>query len=392
MPKKKEAPFKMNKDGYYRTTFTVIDALGNKKRIPLRDKDPYALERKLMEKKFEYEKGLLVVNGNSTVEKWALEWLDTYKKNKIIEKSYKRYKTAITNYIVPKIGSIQLKDVKAFHIQNFLSELTNMSNYYIGFIYNALNSMFSKAVANDMILKNPCLGVEKPKGKLPVKRRALTPYEEDIFLKTAAKHHRGTMFKLILKCGLRPEEVRALDVRNFDFKNNKIIVSNAVESGTTNIKETKSESGERNVAIPLDFVSELKSVLPDKGLAFPSYATGKVMTEKNFYRSWDSFMRLMNIEAGAKLYRNAVIDKLIDENITPYYLRHTYCTHLAEKGIDMRVAQYLMGHSDITVTANIYTHVNPDMLKNVSKTMSATNVPKRKIKCKNLSKFKALAN
>ena len=357
MPKKKEAPFKLNKDGYYRTTFTVVDAQGNKKRIPLRDKDPYELERKLQQKKFEYERGLLVVNGNSTVEKWALEWLDTYKKPRVLTKCYNKHKSAINKYIIPEIGHMKLSDVKVIHIERLLNDLTHLSSDYIGFIYNALNSMFSKAVSNDLLVKNPCAYAEKPKGKQQTELRSLTSKEESIFLEIAKKHHRGVMFKISLKCGLRPGEVRALDRNDIDLKKHQIRIKNAVESGKTNIKETKTEKGVRIVPIPSDFEKELIEILPDSGLVFPSNSTGKVMTEQNYYRSWSSFKRLMNIEAGAKVYRNKILEPVIDDKITPYYLRHTYCTHLAEKGIDIRTAQYLMGHANIDITAKIYTHV-----------------------------------
>lgn len=388
MPKKKEAPFKLNKDGYYRTTFTVIDAQGNKKRIPLRDKDPFELERKLQQKKFEYERGLLVVNGNSTVEKWALEWLDTYKTN-VLSKQQQRYKGLIKNYIVPQIGSLQIKDVKSHHIQLVLNSCKDMSKSHISILYNTLNNIFEKAVASDMIFKNPCKCVERPKGSSG-SLRALTNDEEKTFLQVVPKHHRGIMFKLTYKCGLRPGEVRALDVSNVDLKNHRIKIKDAVESGNRKIKGTKTESGERLVPIPLDFEQELKLILPKKGLVFPSNATGKIMTEQNYNRSWHSFKRLMNIEAGATVYRNQVIAPVIDEELTPYYLRHTYCTNLAKSGVDIRTAQYLMGHSDIKVTANIYTHVNDDMLKKAQDLISAKNVPKRKLKCKNLNIIKGL--
>lgn len=376
-----ESKFKLNKDGYYRTTFTVIDAHGNKRRIPIRDKDPLNLERKLQEKKFEYERGLLVVNGNSTVEKWSYEWLYTYKKNKVLTKNYNKYLSAIKNYIIPQIGNMKLKDVKNIHIERLLNELTDFSDDYIRFIYNALNSMFSKAVSNDMIIKNPCLNAEKPKGKKANNRRALTPYEEEIFLKTVGKHPRGIMFELTLKCGLRPGEVRALKTTDIDFENHQIRVKRAVESGSKTIKSTKTASGERIVPIPLDFENEIASVMPKNGYIFHSNATGEIMTEQNYYRSWGSFKRLMNIEAGAKLYRNKIIENVIDEDITPYYLRHTYCTRLAEKGIDVRVAQYLMGHASIDVTSDIYTDVenSTKLISDATKKLhNSSDIPKRR--------------
>ena len=63
---------------------------------------------------------------------------------------------------------------------------------------------------------------------------------------------------------------------------------------------------------------------------------------------------------GAKLDKNGNIVgiKPLASDLTSYCLRHTFCTDLQKKGVDLRSAQYLMGHSDITLTANIYTHAD----------------------------------
>jgi len=86
------------------------------------------------------------------------------------------------------------------------------------------------------------------------------------------------------------------------------------------------------------------------------------MTKQRYERSWDSIIRAMNIEAGAKMYRNAIIEPVLDVNLSPYYLRHTYATNLAEMGVNLRTAQYLLGHANMNTTAKVYTHVTNKML------------------------------
>ena len=67
----------------------------------------------------------------------------------------------------------------------------------------------------------------------------------------------------------------------------------------------------------------------------------------------------MNISMGCRVYRNQLIPPLaLADDFVPYDLRHTYCTDLQKKGVDIRTAQYLMGHADIKMTANIYTHAD----------------------------------
>lgn len=55
----------------------------------------------------------------------------------------------------------------------------------------------------------------------------------------------------------------------------------------------------------------------------------------------------------------------------PYDLRHTYCTDLQRAGIDIRTAQKLMGHANISITADIYTHVDEEQILDAAKILGA---------------------
>ena len=65
---------------------------------------------------------------------------------------------------------------------------------------------------------------------------------------------------------------------------------------------------------------------------------------------------------GAKVYRNQIIESVVAEDLVPYCLRHTYCTDLEIAGVPLNVAKLLMGHSDVSVTANIYTHKSDEAI------------------------------
>ena len=85
---------------------------------------------------------------------------------------------------------------------------------------------------------------------------------------------------------------------------------------------------------------------------------GFSLDEKAFQRAWNKLKREMNIAMGCAVYRNELVPPYpLAEDLVPYCLRHTFCTNLQKKSVDIRTAQYLMGHSDIRMTANIYTHI-----------------------------------
>jgi len=357
MAKKKqtEGKYKLNKDGYYRTTFTVIDVHGKKKRIPLRDKDPVQLEIKLREKQFEYERGLLVVNSKSTVEKWALEWLKTYKKDKVGQGTYDDYKQKINNIIIPAIGFLPLSEIKQYQLQGILN-MQNGSKSNAKKIKNTIEQIFSTAEINGLINRNPAIGLELPK-LTDGKRRSITEEEREVILKVANYHRAGLWIKIMLYCGLRPSEAIVLNRTDIDIKNKFISVTKALELKTGKIKSPKTASGYRKAPIPDILINDLKQ-LNCIGPIFTQPTTGKQHTGESMRCMWESFKRAMNIEMGAKVYRNQIKkeDEKVAADLTPYCLRHTYGTDLQNAGVPINVAKYLMGHSDIAVTANIYTH------------------------------------
>ena len=97
--------------------------------------------------------------------------------------------------------------------------------------------------------------------------------------------------------------------------------------------------------------------------------------ENSLRRLWTGFKRDLDISMGAELYRNKIIKSVVAENLTPYCLRHTFCTDLQKAGVPLNVAKELMGHADIQTTANIYTHKDVDTLhKNMSLLDGTTEV------------------
>ena len=71
---------------------------------------------------------------------------------------------------------------------------------------------------------------------------------------------------------------------------------------------------------------------------------------------------------GAVVEDGKIIYHAVAPDLTPYCLRHTFCTDLQRAGVPINVAKELMGHSDISITANIYTHRDQRLLhENIAK-------------------------
>ena len=71
----------------------------------------------------------------------------------------------------------------------------------------------------------------------------------------------------------------------------------------------------------------------------------------------------MDIEMGAKIYRNKIIESKIAKDLTPYCLRHTFATDCARAGVPLETVRWFLGHEDISTTANIYQHRDDSALR-----------------------------
>jgi integrase len=128
------------------------------------------------------------------------------------------------------------------------------------------------------------------------------------------------------------------------------------------VKGPKSKAGKRSVPIPQWFLKDLRrhrKYLKGYRLFFPYFVTRfpenqekkeKVMDEGTLWRLWLDFQTEFYKRLGAEPY------------ISPYFFQHTYCIRLAQSGVHMKTAQYLMGHADVKIVANIYMHVNAEMM------------------------------
>lgn len=129
-----------------------------------------------------------------------------------------------------------------------------------------------------------------------------------------------------------------------------------MESGTSHIKGPKTAAGVRDIPIRAALLPCLQAA---RGQPFEPVFTGESggrLNSGNQYRLWKSFKRAMDIEMGAEVYRNKIVRSVVAPDLTPYCLRHTFATDCARAGVPLETVRWLMGHADISTTANIYQH------------------------------------
>lgn len=300
--------------------------------------------RKLIEK-LDAEAG--VVQSNITVAEYALHCYETYRRPSVKPLTYDKYMQKLNANVIRYIGDMRVKDVRRINCQQILNNLAGKSKYHISQTAQMLRFIFSQAVIDGLIKDSPADAIIIPAGTYR-SRRALTEDEERVFLEVALKDPKYNIFLISFYCGCRPSEARSCigsDIVQIQGRN------------MLHIRGTKNKSSDRFVPLHDNLYDRICKTPQDRPIC-PNEA-GNIHNEKSYQRSWKSLKRDMNISMGASLYRNQLVGDLpLADDLTPYCLRHTYCTNLQRYGVDIRTAQRLMGHSDITMTANIYTHVD----------------------------------
>ena len=333
----------MAKYKYVRKTFTY-----NGKRYDIKAKTEKEAIRKMVEKQARLRSEEPTNGGEISVKKWSALALEHYKPN-VSDKYREQMKYRLERHILPEIGNVPVNKVTPLQCQQILNAQKGMSKSHITKLAQELFFVFDAARKNGLITKNPAADLSRPLGTNN-KRRALTTEERKHLLQVIPSDPRFIFFELMLFCGCRPGE--AAEVRFED-------VTTIEGIPFLHIRGTKTANSDRFVPIPKEMQTKLTA--KKKGYVATTLE-GNHHNESSYKRMVASLERAMNISMGAKLYRNALITEPLAPDFVPYLLRHTYCTDLKKKGVDLRIAKNLMGHADIRTTANIYDHDDGETL------------------------------
>jgi integrase len=266
----------------------------------------------------------------------------------------------IEKHITSKIGRLRLKSVKPLQCQEILNAQRGMSKSHIKKVHQELQFIFEKAKENRLVLDNPADHLIRPEG-YQNKRRSITDHERRHLLSVCEKDPCYLFFLLMLYCGCRPGE--AAIVRRSDLIEIKGV-------WFLHIRGTKTANSDRAVPVVPELLPKLLALEPF-ALAAPNRA-GRQHSESSYDRLVAHLKRDLNISMGCRVYRSQLVPPYpLADDFVPYMLRHTFCTDLQKKGVDIRAAQKLMGHADIQTTANIYTHQDDDTLLQAAVLMGA---------------------
>lgn len=261
-----------------------------------------------------------------------------------------------------RIEKVKLSDAKAW-----LIKLQDDGRGYstIHTLRGVVRPAFQMAVDDDLIRKNPFeFQLNTVVVNDSVTREAISRAEERAFLKFVkedkhfAKYYDG-MF-ILFKTGLRIAEFCGLTISDIDFKNNRINVDHQLQRTRDMhyiIEDTKTACGVRMIPMTPEVKECFERIIGSrpKTKVEPMIdgRCGFLFLDKNempmVALHWEKYFQHV-VEKYNRIYRVQL------PKITPHVCRHTYCSNMAKAGMNPKTLQYLMGHSDIGVTLNTYTH------------------------------------
>ena len=351
--------------------------------------------KEVKEKIQEFESRNMYIKKNDIRKQTFGEYLENWFKNirvyEVESSTYLRNKQTINYHIKDSsLYNAQMVNVDFELCQSLINKLSEKySRSTISKVYVILNMCFNHALTKGHIGENPMMKVKMPKESSLVKKKKEAKWlsssdVEKIVLEAERVNTREFRIRgkvgervygvnayyiiLIIYTGLRIGELMALTWNDIDFKNKTLNVNKSRAKGMIDgktilyIKDPKSESGTRTIP------------LSDRAI----YALNKIKEySSKFNLNSDNDLIVANTNSESNITRT--INRMLfragceTEKCGLHALRHTFGSLLLEKGVDLKTISYLLGHSDITVTANIYLHVTREQAVNSIEVLNKVN-------------------
>lgn len=349
----------MRKDGR-----AAASAMWEGKRITKYGKTKTEAKQKLDAHLSDLRSGKVVTSSKQTVEQYLTHWLEDEHRLLIRVGTLVKYRADLRVHLIPAFGHLQLSSLTRQHIQAFVMQKLDQGKAprSVKNMYHLLAHALDAAVRDGLLPRNPCQYVTLPR-EVKYEARPLTSEECQTLIKVTHGHWFWPFILLAVVTGARHGELSALRWSDVDLAKGEIYIHRTVkrQPGYGYVEnEAKTVAGMRRVRIPqvaIDALYEQKQYVErvsrsalwkEHDLVFPGRWGSYLNAAKNRKR-----FKVLLRQAGLPAIR------LHD-------LRHSAATLLLASGVNAKVIQELLGHSNISITLGMYAHVMPNMTEEVT--------------------------
>lgn len=307
------------------------------------------------------------------------------------DNTFQNYKYMYEQFVKPDFGNTRVSQLKKSDVKRFYNMLADeraLKVSTIDSIHTVLHQVLDMAVDDAYLRNNPSDNVLKELKQAhnfdTEKRKALTVAEQELFLDFLRRNHQYNhwypIFAVMVGTGLRVGEVTGLRWCDIDLKENLIDVNhtlvyyNHAENGCYfNINTPKTKAGVRNVPM-LEFVKQAFIEERKYQMANGIRCSVKIdgYTDFIFVNRFGAAQHQGTLNKALRRIIRDCNDEVLERNeenpvLLPRFschsLRHTFTTRMCEAGVNIKVIQDALGHSDISTTLNIYADVTKELKK-----------------------------
>lgn len=343
-------------------------------KTPVGKKDDKSLREKESEIELMLSQGMTGLGTEFTLNEMFEFYISNkkHKGRKLTENTIRNYTAMYSKHVSNSIlGNMKISDIRKINITYFYEQLQEKDISYgtISFYHKLLSSVFNMAVDNELIRNNPTKRALEAVEGTHQKREALTRKQQEELLAFLYKHDRDMYRKVAFLIGTmcRVSEFAGLTWEDIDMKNRIIVIDHQLQykkiGGDNFDFHITSTKNTHTRKIPM--TDDVYDVLSELHKYFFILRKDYCVDGKKDFLFYSKSGNLLNITSFNYELKKAVekynetAEYKIDK-ISAHTLRHTSCTRDAEDGMDIKVLQYIMGHSSTQITNNVYNHVNEE--------------------------------
>jgi integrase len=324
----------------------------------------------------EMQGGRYLEPSRTTLAQYFDRWLD-HMKSQVSPRSHERYAEIARKNLIPLLGAVLLSKLQPVHISTaYATALARgrrdgkggLSPRTVHHMHRVLKQAVGQAVKWRLLAHNPADLVKPPK----VERKEMQSLNADGLVEfIEAARTAGAMFMAVLLaalCGLRRGEIAAVRWRSIDLERAQLSVVASTEQTEEGIREKETKSGRnRTVALPSIVVDELRR--HRLAQAETLLRLGVRLTDDHHVcaREDGEPFQPHSISAAFRKF----IQRRGLQQIRFHDLRHSHATQMLASGVHPKIAQERLGHSSISVTLDLYSHVMPGMQEDAAARVDA---------------------
>jgi integrase len=314
-----------------------------------------------------------------TVGQWLTRWLDAMQAE-VSPKSHERYSEVVGNFLIPELGALPIVKLAPAHIQKAYAKWAiegrrdgksgGLAPRTRRHVHRILKAALGRAVEQQVLARNPADAFRKRLPKVERRQMVTLNTEQAAQLLRAIRHTRVYWPVLLaLATGARRGEVLALRWRNVDLGRGAVRIVESLEQTKSGLRFKAPKTDKvRAVTLPAFAIGELQRLKREQAedlLALGVRQTGETLVCARA-DSTPLQPRSLTHEFSRLIRREKELPR-----VRFHDLRHSHATQLLEAGIHPKVAQERLGHSTITTTLDLYSHVTDTLQQDAAAKIDA---------------------